>query len=168
MLPRHPRGDLAIATRAPRSAWSNFGSELPDPFAINPIRRSLVLVGTSGAVVCGALLAGDPITTLVMLSVGWLAITGIVMGLPVLVLSLLDEGWRRLQQRLHPSVDQLDLSPRLCHVLRRHGYHAITAVEHASDDALLVLSNMDARGVRDVRRAVNLWHYRRWQDGGFR
>jgi len=103
-----------------------------------------------------------------MLSVGWLAITGIVMGLPVLALSLLDEGWGRLQRRLHPSVDQLDLSPRLSHVLRRHGYHAIAAVEHAPDDALLVLSNMDARGLRDVRRAVSLWHYRRWQEGGFR
>ncbi len=167
-LLRRPRGDPAIQTRAPRSAWSNVGSDLPDPFAINPIRRSLVLVGTSGAVVSGALLAGDPVTTMVMLSVGWLAITGIVMGLPVLLLSLLDEGWRRLQQRLHPSVDQLDLSPRLCHVLRRHGYHVITAVERAPDDALLVLSNMDARGLHDVRRAVRLWHYRRWQEGGFR
>jgi hypothetical protein len=26
---------------------------------------------------------------------------------------------------------------------------------------------MDARGVHEIRRAVNLWKYQRWQEAGF-
>ena len=35
------------------------------------------------------------------------------------------------------------------------------------DDGLLLLSNMDARSVREIRRAITLWKYRRWQENGF-
>ena len=35
------------------------------------------------------------------------------------------------------------------------------------DEALMMLSNMDARTVREIRRAINLWQYRRWQEAGF-
>ncbi len=102
-----------------------------------------------------------------MLTVGWLAMTGIVMGTPILLWSLVEEGWRRAQRRLDPPVEELDLAPRLRHVLVRHGYASIAQVERAPDAALLVLSNMDTRGLRDVRRAVSLWRYRRWQERGF-
>jgi hypothetical protein len=68
---------------------------------------------------------------------------------------------------MHPPVDQLDISPRLIHILLRHGYDTIESVDSAPDAALLLLSNMDARGVRDVRRAVAVWRYRRWQEQGF-
>jgi hypothetical protein len=35
------------------------------------------------------------------------------------------------------------------------------------DAMLLLLSNMDARGVHEIRRAIAVWKYRRWQEKGF-
>jgi hypothetical protein len=43
----------------------------------------------------------------------------------------------------------------------------IASVEEAPDAALLLLSNMDARALREIRRAISLWRYRRWQERGF-
>jgi hypothetical protein len=102
-----------------------------------------------------------------MLSVGWLAMTGLVIGLPVLVLSLIEEAVRLIRRKIRPTVDLLDLTPRLSHILVRHGYDAIDDVDRAPDAALLLLSNMDARGVQAIRRSVALWKYRRWQEQGF-
>ena len=144
------------------------GSDHPDPFAVNPIRRSFAVVAVSAAIVFGSPLLGEEAAAVTMLSAGWLALTGLVMGTPILVWSLAEEGWRRARRRFDPSVDLLDLSPRLQHVLQRHGYRSIAAVERSSDAALLALSNMDARGLREVRRAISLWRYRLWQEGGFR
>jgi hypothetical protein len=31
----------------------------------------------------------------------------------------------------------------------------------------MLLSNMDHRGLREIRRAITLWKYRRWQEQGF-
>jgi Bacterial RNA polymerase, alpha chain C terminal domain len=155
-------------TRPPRAAWAGRTAGLPDPFAVNPIRRACGLVGGSALVVFAPLLAGEEVATMAMLSVGWLGVTGLVMGVPILLLCLAEEGWRRARRRLQPTVEQLGLSPRVVHVLRRHGYDSIAAVDRAPDAALLLLSNMDARALREVRRALSLWHYRRWQDGGFR
>lgn len=154
--------------RSSRTPWSGSASNLADPFASNPIRRSFGLVVGSSAIVLVAVRLNEPITSIVMLSIGWLALTGIVMGIPILLLSLVEEAWIRMQRRRYPRVDQLDLSPRILHVLRRHGYESIQMIEHAPDTALLLMSNMDARGLHDVRRAVRLWRYRRWQEGGFR
>ena len=142
-------------------------SDLPDPFAVDPIRRSFALVAVSALVVGGPLLIGGAVATSVMLTVGWLAVTGIVMGTPILLWSLAEEGWRLARRRFEPSVEELALSPRVRHVLQRHGYDAIGAVDRAPDAALLLLSNMDARGLREVRRAISLWKYRRWQERGF-
>jgi hypothetical protein len=143
------------------------GVSSPDPFAINPIRRSFTLVSVCSLVVFGPILVSGDFAMTVMVSVGWLALTGLVMGLPILVWSLVEEGWRLLQRRIHPTVEQLALSPRVAHILVRHGLAAIDDVDQASDATLLLLSNMDARGLREVRRAINLWKYRRWQEEGF-
>jgi hypothetical protein len=61
----------------------------------------------------------------------------------------------------------LEVSPRIRHILTRHGYDAIAVVEAAPDAALLLLSNMEARDVRELRRAISLWRYREWQERGF-
>lgn len=142
-------------------------SDLADPFATNPIRRSAALV-----VVCLALLfvpwtISDVLATTLMLSIGWLAVTGVVIGLPVLMWSAAEEAVSIIRARLRPPVSALDISPRLIHVLQRHGYESIDDVERASDAALASLSNMDPRGLREVRRAVTVWKYRRWQERGF-
>lgn len=143
------------------------GSDLPDPFADQPVRRSAGLVAVSTLIVFAPLLIGGPLGTTILLTAGWLGLTGLVMGLPILVWSLAEEGWNILQRRLHPPIDTLDISPRVAHILFRHGYEAIRDVDLTSDDALMCLSNMDARGLHEVRRAVNLWKYRRWQEQGF-
>ena len=150
---------------APRGAV--YSSEVPDPFAVNPIRRSFGLVLVCGIVVFGPLAVGGSFAMSVMVSVGWLAVTGLVIGTPILLWSLAEEGIVLLRRRLRPGVDLLDLSPRVVHILTRHGYEEIEAVDRASDTTLLLLSNMDPRGLREIRRAINLWKYRRWQDQGF-
>ncbi len=43
----------------------------------------------------------------------------------------------------------------------------IASVEETPDTSLLLLSNMDNRTVQEIRRSVNLWRYRRWQERGF-
>jgi hypothetical protein len=140
---------------------------LADPFAVNPIRRSLLLVVVCAGVLFGPWLISEAIATTIMLSVGWLAVTGLVMGIPVLIWSLIEAAVLLLRRRMHPPVEALDLSPRVVHILQRHGYDTIESVDLAPDAALLLLSNMDVRGVRDVRRAIAVWRYRRWQEQGY-
>ena len=159
----------SAAPRAHRGTWVGpTGSTSPDPFAINPIRRSLGVVAVSTLILFGAPLLGEPAATAVLLSLGWLAMTGLVMGLPILIWSLAEEAWRRTRRRFDPPIDLLDLPPRLHHVLHRHGYESISLVERTPDTTLLLLSNMDPRGLREIRRAISLWRYRRWQEAGFR
>lgn len=160
-----PRPDVTLAWRGCRT---NPGTGyLADPFAVNPIRRSTILVVGCAAIIFVPWLFGEALATTVMLSIGWLAMTGLVIGLPVLFLSLIEEGVRAIRHRLHPTVDQLDITTRVAHILMRHGYESIDEVDRAPDAALLLLSNMDNRGVRDIRRAISLWKYRRWQEQGF-
>lgn len=150
-----------------RSRSAVYVNDTPDPFAVNPIRRSFGLVLVCGLTIFGPLAIGGSVAMSVMVSVGWLAVTGLVIGTPILLWSLVEEGVNLVRKRLRPTVDQLDLSPRVAHVLTRHGYEEIDVVDNASDTTLLLLSNMDARGLREIRRAINLWKYRRWQDQGF-
>lgn len=103
----------------------------------------------------------------VMVSIGWLAVTGLVIGIPILIWSVVEELVQMVLSRLRPTVELLDLSPRVAHILLRHGFETIVEVERASDATLLLLSNMDARGLQEIRRAISLWKYRRWQDEGF-
>ena len=163
--PGPPR--LERGARGNIGAIGHGGAQHPDPFAVNPIRRSAALVAASAAVFFGPLLVGGSDASGAMLAGGWVGVMGLALGVPVLALSLVEAGWERLRDRLRPSVDQLDLPPRLIHLLRRHGYDSIAVVERSPDAALLMLSNMDARGLREVRRAVSLWKYRRWQEQGF-
>ena len=157
-----------VASPPERGAWIGpAGGPHADLFAVNPIRRSAGLVAASAAAFFGPLLVGGQTAATMMLAGGWLGLIGLAMGVPVLGLSLAEAGWQRLSRRLRPPVDALDLPPRLVHLLRRHGYDSIDLVERAPDAALLLLSNMDPRGVREIRRAIALWRYRRWQEQGF-
>ncbi len=140
---------------------------LPDPFAVNPIRRSFGLVVACLTVLVVPFFLGERAIMTSMLTIGWLAIAGLVFGLPVLIWSLAEASIARIRTRLHPAVDELDLSPRLKHVLQRHGYQSIDGVDSAPDAALLLLSNLDTRGLQEVRRAISIWKYRRWQEQGF-
>lgn len=142
-------------------------SGLNDPFAVNPIRRSFGLVVTSVSVLVLPWLISERAGTTVMLAVGWLAVTGIVMGFPILIWSLVEEGIAAIRRRIHPSIDLLKLSPRVEHILLRHGLRTIHDVDQTSDVSLLLLSNMDQRGLREIRRAITLWKYQRWQESGF-
>ena len=143
-------------------------SDLGDIFAINPIRRSFTVL-----LVCAAMI-GLPLLVLrgevqmaVELVTGWFGFTGLIMCTPILIWSLLEEGWRLLQRRLWPTIEQLDLTPRAYNLLRRHGFVTIASVEETPDSSLLLMSNMDNRTVQEIRRSVNLWRYRRWQERGF-
>jgi hypothetical protein len=142
-------------------------SSLPDPFAVNPIRRSLLLIGICLLVILGPIPLGAQAVATMMLTVGWLAMSGLAIGTPILLCSLVAEGYRHLRGRLRPAVTQLDLSPRIANILHRHGYDAIAEIDHAPDEELLLLSNMDKRALRELRRAITLWKYRRWQESGF-
>ena len=146
---------------------SMYSTGVGDPFATNPIRRSLAVVLTTSAVLGSGFVLGDTATMLVMITVGWVAIAMLVLTFPILIWSLTEEGIRRLRRRLSPHIDQLDLLPRVEHILTRHGYESIRQVHESSDEAILLLSNMDARGLHEIRRAISLWRYRKWQEAGF-
>jgi hypothetical protein len=140
---------------------------LADPFAINPIRRSLVLVlGCLIAIVVPWMISERAMTA-AMLSVTWLAITGLVFGFPILVWSVSAAAIKKVRAQIQPSIADLDISPRVRHLLDRYGYETIADLDTETDAALLMLSNLDARGVREIRRAIALWKYRRWQAQGF-
>jgi Bacterial RNA polymerase, alpha chain C terminal domain len=118
-------------------------------------------------VLFGPLAVNDSFAALVMLSVGWLAAAGLVIGLPVLLWSIGEWLAIEIRRRFHPTVDQLDISPRVAHILDRFGYHEIDLVDQVSDAELMLLSNMDTRAIREIRRAIAIWKYRRWQERGF-
>ena len=162
---RRSRPDLIGSWRGMRS---NPGTgHLADPFAVNPIRRSFALVSFCCGVLLGPFLVSAGFGTLVMLSIGWIAAAGFVLGLPVLVWSLGEYLVLAIRRRIRPTVDQLDISPRVAHILFRFGYEEIDLVDQASDSELMHLSNMDARALRELRRAIAVWKYRRWQERGF-
>jgi hypothetical protein len=61
----------------------------------------------------------------------------------------------------------LGLTPRAVSLLQRYGYTTIAAVDRTPDVSLVMLPNMDARTLRDIRRAISIWKYQRWQERGF-
>ena len=144
------------------------GGGVNDLFAENPLRRSAWIVGVSWAMLLGPawLLDGDA-RALVLIAFGWLAVTGIVMVTPILIWCLAEEAWKVVRRRVDPPVTLLDLSPRAANLLRRHGFETIASVEATSDVSLSLLSNMDARAIREIRRAISIWRYMRWQERGF-
>jgi hypothetical protein len=143
-------------------------SDLGDIFAVNPIRRSFVAVLASAALIGlpFLLLQGEAQLAVAMVT-SWFGFTGLLLCTPILIWSLIEEGWHILQRRLWPTIELLDLSPRAYNLLRRHGYVTIVSVERTPDTSLLLLSNMDGRAVQEIRRSINLWRYRRWQERGF-
>ncbi len=144
------------------------GSQLNDPFAVDPIRRSATVVVMSLAILIIPFLISDDFGAGVMISVGWLAATGVIFCGPILVWSLIEEGIRAIRRRLHPPIEELtQLSARVIHNLQRHGYTTIREIDQESDTTLVLLSNMEARDVQLIRRAINLWKYARWQEQGF-
>jgi hypothetical protein len=148
-----------------RQHWQS--DTLADPFAVNPIRRSMLLCAISAGVVFVPWRISDEFGTTVMMTVGWLAITGLVFGVPVLAISLIEWSYLAARHRFDPPLEHLSLSPRVLHVLRRHGYRTIDEVRRAPDAVLLGLSNMDDRGLREIRKQLTLRDYREWQDAGF-
>lgn len=156
------------ATQRYATRYHGGGSDLGDIFAVNPIRRSATMIAVSVALIALPLLTleGDS-RMAVEIVTGWFGCTGLIMCTPILILSLLEEGWRVLQRRIWPTIEQLDLSPRAYNLLRRHGFVTIVSVERAADPSLLLLSNMDARTLHEIRRSISVWRYRRWQERGF-
>jgi hypothetical protein len=148
-----------------RQQWQS--ETLADPFAVNPIRRSLLLCAVSAGIVVLPWRISEQLGTTVMMTVGWLAITGLVFGVPVLAISLIEWSYLAMRHRFDPPVEHLGLSPRVLHVLRRHGYRTIEDVRRSSDAAILSLSNMDDRGLREIRKQLTLRDYQKWQDAGF-
>lgn len=138
-----------------------------DPFDEHPLRRSLTVVLACSAVLGIACVAGGQTAAVIMLSVGWMAITALIFCVPILVWSLIEIGVDAVNRRLSPPIGDLDISQRVANILLRHGYETIDDVHRTDDHTLLLLSNMDARGLHEVRRAISLWRYRRWQEAGF-
>lgn len=165
MKPDHQWGSLADHRWRARSQLSN--TSVSDPFAVNPIRRSAGLVAVCLAMLFVPWMISDQFGTTMMLATGWLSVTGLVLGLPILIWCSGEWVVERIHRRIHPGIELLELSPRVEHVLARHGIVTIREVETIDNESLLLLSNMDQRGVNEVRRAVTIWKYRRWQESGF-
>lgn len=138
-----------------------------DPFAVDPIRRSGLIVLISTIALVGPFFISQEFGAGMMISVGWLAVTGIIFCGPILIWSLIEELVRTIDHRMHPPIEELQLPLRVIHNLQRHGYFTIRDVDRESDTSLLLLSNMESRDVRSIRRAINLWKYARWQEQGF-
>lgn len=144
------------------------GSDCNDLFAVNPLRRSAWIVSISWAMILvPALLMEGDLQSLLLIAFGWIAATGIVMCTPILIWCLAEEAWKSIRRRIDPPIEALDLSPRAYNLLRRHGYETIASVDAAPDSTLALLSNMDARAIHEIRRAVSIWRYQRWQERGF-
>lgn len=142
------------------------GSE--DIFAVNPLKRSAIIAGCGWAFLLVPLMLPDNhVSSVLLISFGWLAAVAVIFVTPILIWSLAEVIWDAIRQRRNPTIHQLDLSPRARHLLLRFGYDTIESIESAQDSQLLLLSNMDARTVREIRRAVSIWRYQRWQAQGF-
>jgi hypothetical protein len=145
----------------------NAGSNLSDPFSVDPVRRSAIAVAVCLAIVLTPMLSDHELGVTLMLTVGWLAAVGLVFCVPILIWSAVAEGITIIRRRIHPPIETLNLTPRLLHILHRHGFDTIVAVDKADDPTLSMLANMDPRDVQQVRRAISLWKYARWQAAGF-
>lgn len=139
-----------------------------DIFAVHPLRRSFYISAGSWAfIVLPALFFSGKLQALFLIGFGWLAAAGIVFVTPIFFWCLAEVGWKAIERRRWPTIDELELSPRAQNLLHRHGYDSIDSVERAPDTTLLLMSNMDARTVHEIRRAISLWRYKRWQEQGF-
>ena len=147
---------------------SAYGSSPDDLFAVNPVRRSAAISFSSWAllIVPAAFLRGD-LQALLLIGFGWMAAAGVVFVTPIFFWSVAEVGWRAYRRKKHPGIDQLEVSQRVYNLLVRHGFETIEHVDRTPDSSLILLSNMDARTLHNIRRAINIWKYQRWQDRGF-
>lgn len=147
---------------------SAYGSSSDDIFAVNPLRRSAAISLGSWAVliVPAAFMSGD-LQALVLIGFGWLAAAGIVFVTPIFFWSAIEAAWHAYRRRKHPGIEELDIGQRAYNLLTRHGYETIERVDRTPDSSMLLLSNMDPRTLQQVRRAINIWKYQRWQERGF-
>lgn len=142
-------------------------NQVPGPFGVNPIRRSFIGATVSLTLITTPFLISEQAGASVMLSVGWIALAVVIFCVPVFLMSVGEELVRIVTHRVHPPVSDLDLSERVVHILQRHGVHTIQAAQRLDPASLHLMANMGSRDVQAVHRALNLWHYRRWQDAGF-
>lgn len=170
-MPRTSRA--AARTTHPRHLYTytrgvGFSSGNDDLFAVNALRRSFYITSVSWLTIFFPLifLRGDA-QALVLIGAGWLAAAGVVFVTPIFIWCLAELAWNRFRRKRHPTVDMLDLTPRPINLLQRYGYETIAAVDRTPDASLMVLPNMDARTLREIRRAINIWKYQRWQERGF-
>ena len=148
----------------PRTSYGSYN----DIFAVNPLRRSFGIVATSWLLLLGpAFLLDGELRSLILIASGWLAATGIIICTPILIWCLVEEAVRVIKRRVTPPIAELNLSQRAHNLLRRHGFETIADVDRTSDASLMLLSNMDGRALREIRRAVSIWKYQRWQSRGF-
>ena len=147
---------------------SAYGSSPDDIFSVNPVRRSAAITFGSWAllVLPAAFLHGD-LQALMLIGFGWMAAAGVVFVTPIFFWSLAEVGWNSYRRRKRPGIEELDISQRAFNVLARHGFDSIEHIDRTPDSSLLLLSNMDTRTLHQIRRAVNIWKYQRWQDRGF-
>ncbi len=146
---------------------SHSGNE-SDIFAVNPLKRSAIIAGVCWMMVLGPILFFDGnLQATTLIAGGWLAAAGIVFVTPIFFWSLAEAGWERIRWRVNPTIDDLDLSPRAHNLLRRHGFETINSVDLTPDVSLMLLSNMDPRALHEIRRAISIWKYLRWQEKGF-
>ncbi len=144
------------------------GTQPWDPFAVNPVRRSLIaFIICSAAFIVPMAFFPQNLEAMSMVLFGWLAAIGMVLCFPVFLMSVAELAWKQIARRLYPSVDLLDLNPRVRNLLNRYGFRTIDSVDRCSDDGFLMLTNFDPKALHELRRAVSVWKYRRWQDAGF-
>jgi hypothetical protein len=176
MARRGSNTKVSVATRPAPNARevyqaarrSAYGASPDDLFAVNPVRRSAIISFGSWAllVVPAVFLRGD-LQALLLIGFGWMAAAGVVFVTPIFFWSIAEVIWRSYRRRKHPGIDELDISQRVFNLLNRHGFETIEHVDRTPDSSLLLLSNVDARTLHSIRRAVNIWKYQRWQDRGF-
>lgn len=163
-----PKRQMSSREMYHHTRYASLGGNESDIFAVNPLKRSAVVAGISWLTVLGPIffLEGDVQAT-ILIAGGWLAAAGIVFVTPIFFWSLAEAGWQRVRWRVSPTIDDLDLSPRAYNLLRRHGFETIASVDLTPDVSLMLLSNMDPRALHEIRRAINIWKYLRWQEKGF-
>jgi hypothetical protein len=151
-----------------RAERTHHGGGPSNLFAVNPLRRSFIVAAACWLtlIVPITLLHGEW-QAMILIGAGWIAVTGAIFVTPLFVWCLVERGWEIWFRHRCPTVEQLELTPRALNLLARHGYTTIAQLDRASDESLLMLSNMDTRTVREIRRAVSIWKYLRWQARGF-
>ena len=139
-------------------------------FTTNPIRRSVILIAVCLAVIATVVVlfqhGGTRGGGLLVLAAA-LAAAILLLAVPLLLWSIIADAARRHRRRTSPDLADLRLSVRTENILRRSGHETVADIVGLDDDQLLGLPRMEDHDVRQIRRALSLWDYRRWQESGF-